>query len=368
MHAHVGITGEGDFGLESLTVHGVYTRLLVAAPVSPALYDTDQGTQDFEYDIPPAESIFIRDCRIYQDPTCRVRYRVDDPFNKAKDNSWNRFAAVALRGSRFEVVDSEVKGGGMHVCFLDARYFRMANNKLCVGHWGNALKANFHGERMSEKFTMEDNIIETQTDEIGNGHSLFEAIQDCYVARNTIKDYFYTGDNEAILYHSFSRRIVARTVSATSGIMHWGSGFDSVVDGNRLYSTGGIYIWSLSDNNGAYANFGGNYFMQVIHNTVNGGAWTAPGGIHVIPGGGSGGIDLLDVILRGNLLQNDGFIQTPRCGDRHVCEGLVIEDNAFVDSPKGLVAGDEASTVVRRNRTDDGDESETDSATPRGHF
>lgn len=466
---HVGITGSGEFGIEELTVHGVYTRLLVAAPVKPGTFESARGVQDIDYTAPPVENVYIKNSRIFQDPTCRVHYRQKDPFIMNKNQMWNRFAAIALRGSNLEVTDNEVKGGGMHVCFLDSRYFRMANNLLHVGYWGNALKANFHSQRLTEKFIFEDNMITTVTDEIGNGHGLFEAIQDCYIARNTIKDYFFTGDNEVILYHSYFSRIVAKTISAQTdriqfvkedvanwyrktidpnnkgpkfrapqwlskeglplqgslkgkemviikgagigqsslikdntedtiilekplqiipgangliaitefpqywrcltidntidkgslGIMHWGNGFDSIIEGNKLFSTGGIYIWSLSDDSGTYANFGGNYFIQVLHNIVNGGPWKAPGGINVVTSKGSGGIDILDLAIRGNLLQNDGFVQIPVSGGKidgapeNDCVGVVIENNSFQQSKEAILVGDGASVVIQNNQFKD---------------
>ena len=60
-------------------------------------------------------------------------------------------------------------------------------------------------------------------------------------------------------------------------------------------------------------------------------------------------MDLLSLVIRGNLPQNDGFIQTPASRPEHGCAGFVIEDNVFQDSPDGLQVGGKDNTVVRSN-------------------
>jgi hypothetical protein len=466
----VAIVGERSFGIERLSIHAVYSQIVLGPKLLPGAESRMNGVQSVDYQSQEMEDVFLRDCRVYQDPTFLFHYREREPFLQTRDR-WRYFAAVALRGRRLSVSNCAIKGAGMPVIFLDSRYFRLADNELYVGTGGNALNVNFQGSTLSEKYVFEDNTIWTTTDSIGSGHGMFLGTRDGYVARNRIPNYMWTGDNEAILYHSYAWRVVARVrkvqgeqieieaedlkkwwqralkqgakgflghryfdeggnwlpgsirmgevvvisgrglgqtrqiaahteASATvdrpwtieprqgdllaisdlpqiwrtytvdneisdagTGIMHWGNAFDCMIDGNRLTRNRGIIVWSVSDHRGTYAGFGGGYFNQILHNTLAGGWLELEEGFRGYLGArmyeGSGGIDLLDLVIRGNALSDDTAVAVTSPvkiateGDpAQTALGVVVEDNHVKDSSVGVSLPANVNAAVRENRFD----------------
>jgi hypothetical protein len=466
----IAIIGERSFGIERLSIHAVYSQIVLGPKLLPGADSRMSGVQSVDYEAQEMEDVFLRDCRVYQDPTFLVHYREREPFLQTRDR-WRYFAAVALRGSRLSVSNCAIKGAGMPVIFLDSRYFRLADNHLYVGTGGNALSVNFQGSTLSEKYVFEDNTIWTTTDTIGSGHGMFLGTRHGYVARNLIPNYMWTGDNEAILYHSYAWRVVARlrnvqekqveietedlktwwqravqhggkgflgnryfdqkggwlpgsirlgeivvisgrglgqarqivahtegsltvdrpwkiepepgdllaisdlpqiwrtyTVDneindAGTGVMHWGNAFDCIIDGNRLTRNRGIILWSVSDHRGTYAGFGGAYFNQILHNTLSGGWLDLEEGFRGYLGGrmyeGSGGIDLLGLVIRGNRLANDaavavtGPVKIKIAGvPAQNALGVVVEENDVRDSLVGVSLPANVNAAVRKNRFD----------------
>jgi hypothetical protein len=466
----IAIVGERSFGIERLSVHAVYPQIVLGPQLSPGADSRMNGVQSVDYEAQEMEDVFLRDCRVYQDPTFLVHYREREPFLQTRDR-WRYFAAVALRGSRISVSNCAIKGAGMPVIFLNSRYFRLADNELYVGTGGNALNVNFQGSTLSEKYVFEDNTIWTTTDSIGAGHGMFLGTRHGYVARNRIPNYMWTGDNEAILYHSYAWRVVARVRSvqgrrieiegedvknwwqratkqggkgflgsryfdqegnwlagsirtgelvvisgralgqagtivahagasvtldrpwkiepqagdllaisdlpqiwrtytienevndAGTGVMHWGNAFDCIIDGNRLTRNRGIIVWSLSDYRGTYAGFGGGYFNQIVHNTLSGGWLELEEGFRGYLGArmyeGSGGIDLLSLVIRDNRLADDTAIAvtrpvkiTIRGVPAQNALGIVVEGNYIRDSLVGVSLPPNVNAAVRKNRFD----------------
>jgi hypothetical protein len=464
----IAIIGERSFGIERLSVHAVYSQIVLGPKLLPGADSRMNGVQSVDYEAQDMEDVFLRDCRVYQDPTFLVHYREDEPFLRTRDR-WRYFAAVALRGSRISVSNCAIKGAGMPVVFLDSRYFRLAGNDLYVGTGGNALNVNFQGSTSSEKYVFEDNTIWTTTDAIGSGHGMFLGTRLGYVARNRIPNYMWTGDKEAILYHSYAWRVVARvrnirekqveieaedlktwwqraskqggkgflgnryfdqqgnwlpgsirmgeivvisgrglgqarqivahtdasltvdhpwkiepepgdllaisdlpqiwrtyTVDnevndAGTGVMHWGNAFDCIIDGNRLTRNRGIIVWSVSDRRGTYVGFGGAYFNQILHNTLSGGWLELEEGFRGYLGArmyeGSGGIDLLGLVIRGNRLANDAAVAVTRPVKINIegvpaqnALGIVVEDNHVTDSLVGVSLPANVNAAVRKNR------------------
>jgi hypothetical protein len=466
----IAIVGERSFGIESLSIHAVYSQIVLGPKLSPGAESRMTGVQSVDYEAQEMEDVFLRDCRVYQDPTFLVHYRERETFLQTRDR-WRYFAAVALRGRRISVSNCAIKGAGMPVIFLDSRYFRLAENDLYVGTGGNALNVNFQGSTLSENYVFEDNTIWTTTDSIGAGHGMFLGTRHGYVARNRIPNYMWTGDNEAILYHSYAWRVVARVQNARgrqvdieaedlkawwqraikqggkgflgnryfdqqgnwlpgsvsagevvvisgrglgqvrqivahagtsltvdrpwkiepepgdllavsdrpqiwrtytvdnevndagTGVMHWGNAFDCIMDGNRLSRNRGIIVWSVSDHRGTYAGFGGGYFNQIVHNSLSGGWLELEDGFRGHLGArmyeGSGGIDLLGLVIRGNRLAHDtaiGITSPVKIKTESVpaqnALGVVVEDNHVRDSFVGVRLPANVNAAVRRNRFD----------------
>jgi hypothetical protein len=210
----VGIAGESDFAVERLSIHGVYSRFLVAAPVKPSISAEMRGWPDMlRLDGPEPENIFIRDCRIYHEPTYHYHSRPDEPFLTEErgdvESKWGVFAAVALRGKNLSVTDNCIKGAGMPVVFVSSRLATLARNELFAGTSANGFAAhggNYPTAPIPDRCIFEDNNVLPGSNKCHSGFWAHAAGTRYYFARNHLRP-FWVSDAEGILFHGFGRQL-----------------------------------------------------------------------------------------------------------------------------------------------------------------
>lgn len=126
-----GLQGMSDFTIEELSIHSVFTKVLIAAPLSKD--DIEQYTQ---LDNTRAKNVTIRNCYVAQEPTYRYHYRKKDKFlqnSSMLDESWGMMATIALRGDNIAVTDNWIRGGSMGISYLACRYSIVARNEIYIG-------------------------------------------------------------------------------------------------------------------------------------------------------------------------------------------------------------------------------------------
>ena len=69
----VGMRGLSDFSIENLSIHSVFTRVLVAAPMSK-----DSANTYEDLDNARAKNVTITNCYVFQEPTYRYHHRKED--------------------------------------------------------------------------------------------------------------------------------------------------------------------------------------------------------------------------------------------------------------------------------------------------
>ena len=201
----VGLQGDLHFIVEDLSMHGVYARYLILAPIAFS-----------DHAAPAAENVTVRRCRLMMEPTLRHPYRRGEPFLENerldRDSSWSNRFCVAVRGDRVRVQDSHLRGGGSCVHLEGGRYCTIQRNEL--------LKGTGHGIRVFPgRVTPENNIIEDNVSRpVSNVHSAtfwsHARANRYYIARNRFES-DWCRDNENIIWHSLAVRLSAPVGSAT---------------------------------------------------------------------------------------------------------------------------------------------------------
>jgi hypothetical protein len=143
-----------------------------------------------------------------------------------------------------------------------------------------------------------------------------------------------------------------------SGIYFWGSAFDAIIDGNRLYRNHGVNLQDLSstyrDGGLGYWEFGACYCNQMLHNVVSEGRADAVAGLY----GGCRYPELPAVtgvagfIARGNVVEKDSrLIAQPdkAMPDALNYLGVVFERNLCRDGAVGIQLGEGVEAVLREN-------------------
>jgi hypothetical protein len=150
-----------------------------------------------------------------------------------------------------------------------------------------------------------------------------------------------------------------------SGIYFWGSGFEAIVDGNRLYRNHGVNFEDLSSacrTSGwlDYWEFSACYCNQMLHNIVSEGRADAVAGLY----GGCRYPDLPAVtgaagfVARGNLVDKDTrLIAQPGKAMPGALNylGVVFEHNVCRDGAVGIQLGEGVEAVLRENTFSDVD-------------
>jgi len=139
------------------------------------------------------------------------------------------------------------------------------------------------------------------------------------------------------------------------GIYHWGSAFNSIVDGNTLCKNSGVLMEDLSMHYIPLKNnwqFAGHFFNQIINNKL-----TMPRGFCSNYGviGVSGGTvagSTVSMIIRGNVAEDDSVIVAcplNKAEDDLNYKGIVIEDNMSKNCIIGIKLDENISASLKGN-------------------
>lgn len=444
----VGIRGMSDFSIGNLSIHSVFTRLLVAAPLSK---DTANTYEDL--DPGRAANITITNCMIFHEPTYRYHHRKEDGWLKNSnltDESWGMMATIALRGDNLSVTDCTIRGGGTAIAFLACRFSTVARNEIRMGRSGNAFAAREGGypaQPLQERNVFEDNRMWAATEFAHSGFWCHATSRNFYIARNSLQ-LGWNSDAEGLLWHGWGPQQIftvtsadANTVSIAAkddkvgvdwecvvvkgrglgqrrmikaingstltldtpweirpdagskiatlywpchrghiivgnqlhdtgaGIFSWGDNYDWIVDGNRMQRGGGVQFDVCSFVEWGYRPWSGNFFVQILNNTVDQGRFMGKyveqnwnlgySGTGYYRKDLRGAVGDLGHVFRGNLHKNDSTISFwDRVHDNTlehydgplVDVGMVVEGNRFEHSRFGISVGDGVSGLLRANR------------------
>ncbi len=149
---------------------------------------------------------------------------------------------------------------------------------------------------------------------------------------------------------------------AGRALYYWGNGFESFVDGNKLYKNGGIVFEDLSkykEIDTTWMQFAGNYYNQILYNEVYDGRGFASN-ISTV-GCSTGGIEngIISLIIRGNRLNNDvSFAAFPRIEADNGLNymGLVFEDNSVRNTNVGYYLNKNVEAVISNTEFENVDE------------
>jgi hypothetical protein len=212
----VGLRGISDFTLENLSIHSVYTNMLVAAPFS-----RDSAKEYSEIDISQrADNVTIDNCNLVHEPYMDYHTRRGDPLLEKSSNfdeSWGMRATVALHGDNIKIVNSRIRGGGMAVVLISCRFVRVANNELIIGRAANAIASREFGYPKlprPQKIIIEDNNIWPATPVSHSGIWIHATSQDMYLARNSVQ-LTWGCDSEGLLWHGWGPEKAFEIQSAT---------------------------------------------------------------------------------------------------------------------------------------------------------
>ncbi len=212
----VGLRGMSDFSLENLSIHSVYTNMLIAAP-----FAKDNASEYTEIDITQrADNITIDNCNIVHEPFMDYHTRRGDPLLEKStqfDESWGMKATVALHGDNIKIVNSRIRGGGMAVVLISCRFVRIAGNELIIGRSANAIASREFGYPKlprPQKIIIEDNNIWPATPVSHSGIWTHATSQDMYLARNTVQ-LTWGCDSEGLLWHGWGPEQAYETQTAT---------------------------------------------------------------------------------------------------------------------------------------------------------
>ncbi len=213
----IGFMGASHFGFENVSIHCVFNKLLIAAPLSGEQADSwtklDKGG-------PGADHVFFRNCYIFQEPTYRYTARKEDPFLNSQilseESPWWHHAAIALRGDHISITDCMIKGAGMPVLLKGCRFSTLARNRLFAGTAANGF-ALFGGDYpvdpMPDKCIFEDNDIRPGSARNHSGFWNHWTGSRYYFARNFIQ-LFWVCDTEGILFHGGGRQVILKVKQA----------------------------------------------------------------------------------------------------------------------------------------------------------
>lgn len=199
----VGIRGTSNFKLKDLSIHSVYTNMLIAAPMIK-----DSAKEYTELDLTQrAENITIDNCNIVNEPYYKYHHRKNDPFlqkSSQSDESWGMKATLAFHGDNISVKNSRIRGGGMGIVLLSCKNTEISHNELIIGRAANAVATRELGYPavQPQKLILEDNNIWPATPVHHSGFWGHATSRDYYIARNSFQ-LTWGCDSEGILWHGW---------------------------------------------------------------------------------------------------------------------------------------------------------------------
>lgn len=215
----VGLRGTTDFEIRDLSIHSVYTNMLIAAPMTK-----DSAKQYRELDLKRrAKNITIDNCNIVHEPYYRYHHRKNDPFlqnSSQSDESWGMKATLAFHGDNIIVRNSRVRGGGMCIALLSCKNTTISNNELIIGRAANAVCTREFGYPavQPQKLILEDNKIWPATPVSHSGFWGHATSKDYYIARNTLQ-LTWGCDSEGLLWHGWGPEQGYEVASAQNTIL-----------------------------------------------------------------------------------------------------------------------------------------------------
>lgn len=446
----VGLRGISNFTIENLSIHSVYTNVLIAAPLSRDDIGGYEGLDNAR-----AKNVTVRNCYLAQEPTYRHhwRARLDTYFANQKlfEGLWRSSATISMRGDNIVVSDNWIRSGSMGVAYLACTYSTLARNTIFWGRGGNAFacrELGYPSHPQQQKLIFEDNVFSPVESFHTSAYWCHATSLDFFVARNKIQ-LTWGCDSEALLWHGAGpqqlldvtsakentvtvsnkvdnivnwecvvvkgkglgqRRMVTATEnniltfdkpwqivpdeSSQVAVLSWPCHRDHIIVGNELSDHGnGIYGWGdtynwIVDGNSmtrgggvefaicsfSYRPWSGNFFMQVLNNSVDQGrymgkyhenaenTWTL--GFTGTQGYQremikNGTIGDLAHIYRGNYNTNDASIaffdlMFGKDDSFHngeiIDKGMVVEENRFENCKFGINVGKGVSGVLRNNK------------------
>jgi hypothetical protein len=206
--ATIGIAGEGALGLENLSMHAVYVKMMVVAPVGDTLPESwlDYSSVHGPYGkfTKRADGSYIRNCRLVQNATHLYHRRDDDPRQGYQESKLN--LVVLLRGDGIEVSGSEFIGRQSCVYLCDSKYSRIANNEMHSGYGGNNIGLQ-HGSSGYEKVIIEDNYLSGFSPYHHGSVWMMHGGKYISMFRNEVDMKTWVSDNEGLLGHMWGYRL-----------------------------------------------------------------------------------------------------------------------------------------------------------------
>lgn len=236
------IGGYGDFSVENLNICGVYSPILIGAPViegEPVIGDDkfnripcycnliDQ-TRD-------ADNVTVRNCYVIQEPTFLDHhkqkgdiYRVeeydrnyDSPYGPPNRENYaaasNVWTAIAIKGCGTRVCNNTVQGGGTCVALMGALDVTITGNTLycgdlanCIGMFSTSYNPNDDWKRPCRHVVIENNQLEIATNLNRGVMWIMQDHCNYYIANNHIKPFFWHSDAEGFCFHIWGDHLVTR--------------------------------------------------------------------------------------------------------------------------------------------------------------
>jgi len=212
----VGIRGISDFTLENLSIHSVYTNVLVGAPLA---HDNAQTYKAINLD-KRADNVSIKNCYLVHEPYYQYHYRKQDSLltqSSQLDESWGMKATVALHGDNINITNSRIRGGGMCITLISCQYTNVARNELIIGRAANAVATREFGYPelpRPQKMILEDNVMWVASPVHHSGFWCHATSADFFIARNSLQ-LTWGCDSEGLLWHGWGPEQAYEVASAT---------------------------------------------------------------------------------------------------------------------------------------------------------
>ena len=257
------IAGEsGDFTIENISMMGVYSPILIAAPmitgeplIGDDIYNRAPLYSNLIDDNRDADNIIIRNCNIIHEPTfLEHRKKKNDPFrvggydNRAKkviDLNENYYArldgwtAIAIKGDRLRIENNKIQGAGSCIRVMGTNNATFKGNELlsgdlgnCFGFFATSYNPNVHWKKQIKNIVMEDNLMKPLTNVTRGVMWIMEDHSKYFMKGNKIDSFFYMADNEGFCFHLWGKYLRMYALSGDKKIK---------IDMKSLLTEGGTY-------------------------------------------------------------------------------------------------------------------------------
>ncbi len=218
----VGFAGEGAMGMEDLSVHACYCKMIMATPLLPE-EPLPQKWNDFTWrqgqeHLPHkhADGSFIRRCRLLHNFTHLYHRRLNDRkfagvgighpdpgdagVGAGTGDESHGCTAFAIRGNDLEITDNECQGRGSAGTIADCSHALVARNTFHAGSKGNCFNMLVSPD-VCRNIIFEDNVLSSNSQMHHSALWIMHGSQNLHVARNEIVRQFWVSDCEGLLCH-----------------------------------------------------------------------------------------------------------------------------------------------------------------------